>query len=242
MAMVLLFYGMPNPVLAEAIQNPFQLTGIDIEKGTKEFTMSLEVKEEMQLSAFDLVVEYDNTVLEVVDKANGGYSFTNEFESYYKNEEEGRNGFLSCNDKDKQKLIFAGAMTLTKPVTEVSGFAGTIAQVSFRVKEEAQKDSTLLNLRVENVAEEIDNKIEPIAIVNPNISYRLVLKDSSWIAGDVNQDQRVDLLDVQLALRAALRIITLDAQQIEIADFNLNAQVDLSDARLILKKTMNIVD
>lgn len=61
------------------------------------------------------------------------------------------------------------------------------------------------------------------------------------INADVNGDGSVDLADVTLALRAALRLETLTEQQFSAADQDGSGKIELSDAYAILKKALHVM-
>ncbi len=73
---------------------------------------------------------------------------------------------------------------------------------------------------------------EPVSSVQP----------SKVKKGDVNMDNAVDLRDAQLALKSALNLQALSAQQIEAADVNGDKKVTLQDAQLILKVALNLMN
>ena len=58
--------------------------------------------------------------------------------------------------------------------------------------------------------------------------------------GDVTGDGEINLADAQMALKAALKIVTLSLEQISAADIDGNGQVDLGDAQRILKAALKI--
>ncbi|MCI8371743.1 MAG: hypothetical protein HFI75_04990 [Lachnospiraceae bacterium] len=61
------------------------------------------------------------------------------------------------------------------------------------------------------------------------------------VYGDVNEDGKVDLSDVQMVLRAALHIIELDEKQIHAADYNADEKITLFDAQMLLRKVLMII-
>lgn len=228
-ALILFSHSCMPLAAAEAVRNPFQLSGVELVPGTTEFTVSLQAASPIVLSAFDLSIEYDGEVLEVLSDQSEDY-YTAEFAEYY------QNGYRSCNNKDNQKVVFAGAKT------GAGAFNGTMANVTFRLKESSEEATTVIRLCVNTVGSEVNQDIETLVIANPNIGHRLIVKENDKINGDVNTDGMVDLRDVQLTLRAALRIEILNKQQSEAADFNLNGDADLSDAQTILRKVLKIID
>ena len=58
--------------------------------------------------------------------------------------------------------------------------------------------------------------------------------------GDVNFDGKIDTIDANLALKAALGTIELSDAAIRAADINGNGKVDLDYANAILKMALNI--
>ncbi len=59
--------------------------------------------------------------------------------------------------------------------------------------------------------------------------------------GDVNKDGKIDLSDAQLALKAALKIVTLDESATKEADVDGVEGIALSDAQIILKMALKII-
>lgn len=58
--------------------------------------------------------------------------------------------------------------------------------------------------------------------------------------GDVNQDNKITLADAQMALKAALNLISLDENQKKAADVNGSGGIELKDAQQILKVALNL--
>ncbi len=63
---------------------------------------------------------------------------------------------------------------------------------------------------------------------------------SAGSMGDVDGNGNIDLSDAQLALKAALKIETLDSTQTAAADVDANGKVELPDAQKILKVALKI--
>lgn len=64
---------------------------------------------------------------------------------------------------------------------------------------------------------------------------------NSVLPGDVNMDGQVNLIDAQLALKAALAITTLEEKQLQAADVDSKAGITLADAQMILKAALSII-
>lgn len=65
--------------------------------------------------------------------------------------------------------------------------------------------------------------------------------NSSYSLGDVNEDNKVDLNDAKLVLKAALGISTGSAKyNAALADMNNDKKVDLNDAKLVLRAALGI--
>lgn len=62
-----------------------------------------------------------------------------------------------------------------------------------------------------------------------------------YAMGDVDGNNAVELSDAQMALKAALKIITLDEKQRKAADIDKNNMIELSDAQNILKAALKII-
>lgn len=73
----------------------------------------------------------------------------------------------------------------------------------------------------------------PGATQNPSVS------DS--ISGDLDGDKKITLADAQLALKAALKITTLQPNQTKAMDVDNNSKLELKDAQLILKFALKII-
>lgn len=211
-----------------AVSNPFQIIGTDVEKGVEEFEVSIQLKDTMNLSAYEVSVSYDNTVLEVSDTEGTGYFYTEEFKTYYSG------GYLDCNDKKNTEVVFAGAKT------GAGSFSGTLGKVRFVVKENAGT-ATAITLNVKTVGTEDTTGVIRLDISNPQQIYNIVLNEFQGIYGDVNFDKQVGLDDAQLALQAALKITSFDAEQTIAGDVNFDGAITLPDAQIILKKALRII-
>lgn len=208
-----------------AINNPIQLTGTDAVRGLSEFVISVDVKDAWNLAAFQLTVDYDESVLEV---AEGGFHYSEEFQSYYVN------GVCDANNRSQSEVVFAGAKT------GAGAYTGTLAVIHFRVKD-SSKTATTISLQVQTLATEEGGNVIKADIVNQNINYAVILQDFNGIYGDVDFNQNIDLNDAQLTLKAALKIIALDADAAIAADVNQDGTVNLQDAQIILKKALKII-
>lgn len=60
--------------------------------------------------------------------------------------------------------------------------------------------------------------------------------------GDVNADGSVTVVDARLALRAAIGLEDLDAEQTGVADIDENGEVSVADARMILRAAVKLED
>lgn len=90
---------------------------------------------------------------------------------------------------------------------------------------------------------EFEGTVElPFTVTNFNGKYTGEISTDELVAGgDVNLDGKTDLSDAQLALKAALKIITLKDDAIIEADVDGNKSVTLSDAQTILKIALKII-
>lgn len=59
--------------------------------------------------------------------------------------------------------------------------------------------------------------------------------------GDLDGDQKITLEDAQLALKGALKIITIEENQLKAADLNEDGKVSLDEVQRILKATLKII-
>lgn len=71
--------------------------------------------------------------------------------------------------------------------------------------------------------------------------YAVVQAVDSVMRGDVNKDEKVDLSDAQMTLKAALKIANLSESEVKAADVDNNGKVELSDAQTILKAALKII-
>lgn len=213
-----------------AVGNPLELTGTQIETGTTEFTIAVQTKDAFVLSAFDFVVEYDPTVLEVDDQQRTGYDYTAEFTNAYEN------GMLACNDREEYSHVsFAGAMT------GASAYKGTVAQIHFKVKAGSYVTTTTVSLRVKTIGTETADGIETVEPENKILSYSIRLKDATGLAGDVNNDGKITIHDAQLALKISLNLILLPQPEVRQADMDNDGKVSIHDAQMILKRALNLI-
>jgi hypothetical protein len=61
------------------------------------------------------------------------------------------------------------------------------------------------------------------------------------IRGDINGDRRVNVQDATLALKAIASLITLTEGQLQVADYDGNAKLNIQDAIAILLKAAGIL-
>lgn len=212
-----------------AVANPFLVSGTDIDKGTEEFVVSIQLSESLKLPAYEVSVVYDNAVLEVADAEETGYFYTDEFKNYY------NGGYMVCNDKKNSEVIFAGAKV------GAEAFSGTVAKVRFRVKNTTEV-ATDITLHVKAVGVEDTTGVLQLDISNPKKVYNVVLDEFQGVYGDVNADGQISLDDAQYTLKAALKIIEFSAQQRIAGDINFDGVVNLEDAQIILKKALRIIE
>ncbi len=66
--------------------------------------------------------------------------------------------------------------------------------------------------------------------------------EGEYVLGDVDGNKVVELADAQLALKAALKIDTLEGNALKAADVHKNGSIELNDAQMILKKALKIID
>lgn len=211
-----------------AVENPFAITGTNIEKGQKEFDFAIRLNRELVLSAFELSVEYDGSVLDVADEPGSGYAYTDGFKAYY------GGGLLVCNDKADTEVVFAGAGT------GLGSYAGEVATIHFKtLKEDAF--ATTVKLKIKTVGSESGTETIKLDLSNPITSYSVVLKEYNGLLGDVNFDNRIGLEDAQLALKAALKITVFDVARTIAGDVDFDGKITLSDAQIILKKALKII-
>lgn len=62
------------------------------------------------------------------------------------------------------------------------------------------------------------------------------------LKGDLDEDSRITLTDVQMTLKGALRIVTLSEQQKIVADVDGDGKVTLADCQKVLKAALRIED
>lgn len=211
-----------------AVSNPFLLAGTDVPSGVTEFDVIIQLNKAVNLSAFDISLDYDETVLEVADKQGVGYDFTEEFQRFYSG------GYTACNDRKNTEVMFAGAKT------GAGNYAGTVAKIHFRVKA-ANKAATTLYLNVRSVAGDSQGSIVKLDITNPKVDYLVKFGSFQGAYGDVNLNGKVEMDDAQAVLKAALKISSLAGEGAVAADVNQDGEITLADAQLVLKKALRII-
>lgn len=222
-SILVLFLSCFAVVQAEEV-NPFSLEIIRIHGDEEQVQVYVKVDAAYGLSAFDFSINYDANVLQPYDKSEDGYAFSNEYQTGY------TGGLLSCNKKTDGQVRFAGAKTGAQP------YSGKMAYVCFRLLAQ-DVTSTNIQIQVNTVAKEQDNAIVRLDLDQPQKDYTAVLQS---LEGDVNFDGKVSLDDAQLALKAALKIISFDENQVKAADINQSGAVDMTDAQSILKLALHI--
>lgn len=83
-----------------------------------------------------------------------------------------------------------------------------------------------------SAAPDVSDKPQPSS--NPN-------DIATGVKGDVTGNGKIELDDAQLVLKAALKIIKLEAEQEKMADYDQDNKVELDDAQMILKKALKII-
>lgn len=65
---------------------------------------------------------------------------------------------------------------------------------------------------------------------------------ATTMLGDLNGSNKIELADVQISLKAALNIVSLDSDKQIIADVNEDGALNLKDTQLVLMRALNIID
>lgn len=215
---------------AIAAVNPFTLQGTEVAEGSTEFTVKLAVPEDTQMDAYEITVGYDTSVLAVKGEEGAGYQYTDSFLGQY-----GQKGLCVLNSlPEKGEVIFAGATA----DSESASYQGDFAQISFSILDNTKT--------AEDVLTSITVKIGALTVADVEVdvtgmetSYPITF--SSVKLGDVDGNGAVDLTDANLALKAALNIVTLTDAQKKAADADRNGEIELTDANLILKAALSII-
>lgn len=227
----------------ELIENPFQITITGLKAGSDTFVAELKLKKPTVMSAFDVSVCYDSTLLKVNDKSDGGYAYADEFKQAFSN------GQITCNNKDNEKVVFAGACVGSKE------YSGTIAKINFTInkndKGQYVNSSAILNLSSAFIGVETDSDIIKHTIKNPLIKYELTfgeneqnpggVQEVKGLPGDVDENGIVELKDAQVVLRAALLLQQISGKPLILADVDGNGSVTLADAQLALRKALLLI-
>lgn len=74
-----------------------------------------------------------------------------------------------------------------------------------------------------------------VAVLTDKVSY-----EPEYLYGDLDFNNKINLNDARLSLKASLGIINLSDKQKIVADYNKDGKVNLNDVKLILKKALGI--
>lgn len=149
----------------------------------------------------------------------------------------------------KAEDIKAGAMfpnalvaaNLKVPGTALIGIAGAkeasgpgvVAEIPFLIPRNAAKDTAY---SVKMTAKVATNGIDlPIDTVGGTI-----LVEQARKKGDVNGDDKINVMDATMALNAALRLLKLTAEQFWAADLNDDGTISISEVTKILRAALNL--
>ena len=72
-----------------------------------------------------------------------------------------------------------------------------------------------------------------------NFDELKVSGEDEYTLGDVNQDEKINIQDVRLALQSSLSKVQLSEEQKLVADVNKDGDINIRDVRLILQYSLN---
>lgn len=144
------------------------------------------------------------------------------------------------NIKSNAESLLNKINSVTSEITGITGKLKDILENSVTIehKSDLEKGKTELEQGLENYKENLtEEETEAIRAWIERIEKAL----ERLKKGDVDGNEKVDLQDAELALKAALKIITLDEQGILAADVDNEAGITLKDVQLILKYALRII-
>ena len=149
----------------------------------------------------------------------------------------------------KAEDIKAGAMfpnalvaaNLKVPGTAVIGIAGAkpasgpgvVAEIPFLIPKTAAKNTAYsIKMTAKVATDSIDLPIDAVG--------GTILVEQARKKGDVNGDDKINVMDATLALNAALRILRLNEEQFWAADLNDDGTISISEVTKILRAALNL--
>ena len=123
---------------------------------------------------------------------------------------------------------------------------GTILTATFRVNDDFEGDLTFYthNNGCAAGGVEIDEDGYPVTdtakvYLKSNFDELKVSGEDEYTLGDVNQDEKINIQDVRLALQSSLSKVQLSEEQKLVADVNKDGDINIRDVRLILQYSLN---
>ena len=123
---------------------------------------------------------------------------------------------------------------------------GTILTATFRVNDDFEGDLTFYthNNGCAAGGVEIDEDGYPVTdtakvYLKSNFDELKVSGEDEYTLGDVNQDEKINIQDVRLALQSSLSKVQLSEEQKLAADVNKDGDINIRDVRLILQYSLN---
>lgn len=116
---------------------------------------------------------------------------------------------------------------------------GSLLDLTFTAKEGATGDASVMIATddSDNDFIFIDGSMEPIDIA----VYNGVITVSSILLGDVNGDEKINIMDANLIRRHAAKLITLDEEYVLAADVNGDGKVNIIDANFIRRFAAKLI-
>lgn len=214
-----------------------------------EFIVSVKIKEEFVMKAYQFTLQYDASKLEVYAEGGTAYGYFPAFASAYNGNGKGLTA-VNLVEEDSM-LIFAGAQPQETAATVKA--QERCAYVCFRLKTEEKSEEAYLQalegltLKVDNLSDGAEDFVksapslfeEPLAVETGDVIDNNELNQT--LLGDIDNDGQVSLEDARTILLYALGITDVPEAHLAIADVNHDLKVSIEDARMVLQAALGII-
>lgn len=189
-----------------------EITSAKIRIG-KTGTVSVNVPENLNAAAIQFILNYDANVLEVESVTAGVAS----------------DALINANTPGEIVYVWEGL----EPINS----AGSLMDIVFKAKEDIDPQTVTVDFNKDEDLIFVNGDLEEIDI--KLVSGKIDIIDV--IFGDVNEDEKVNVLDANIVRRYAARLVELTDSQIVAADVDGNGKINVLDANYIRRYAAKII-